>query len=616
MKQGDPFEDYRTEIDDSIEKALARVESEKRERSYISLHSYQLELLDRAIKGVLRERFDASKLERLELEIPPAHVSGDIALPVFELAKSLKENPVKIAGTISSVINQSDIKWIKTAKNEGPFVNIELESETLYPEILLTIDSLGEKYGESDVNAKRVALFDYSAPNIAKPIGVGHLRSTIIGQALANVYRATGYTEIRDNHLGDWGTQFGKLIYAYECWGEGTEGASESSLKDLKDLYVRFNRESEEHPELEIEAREIFKKLEKHDPRITELWKRFRDLSVADFKKAYEKLGVQFDTSIGEGYFSELAQETIEECLEKGIARKEEGTETVIVDSLDAPSFLLRKQDGSTLYIARDLATLKFRVKTFKPNVIVYVVGSEQELNFKQLFLLGEELNLLTGAEAKHVGFGMVLTEGKKMSTRKGTLVELEELIDQATLKSRAVISAKGSSMTPEETGRVSEIVGVGAILYNDLRQSRTKNISFNWEKMLNFDGGSSPYLQYTCVRINSILKRVGSINGEMLKNARDFLPHFEARSEFELAKKLMFFPFVVIKSQRFDAIHFLASYLEELAQLFNNFYTEVSVSRTEEENLLRSRVLLITAVRNVIRKGLNLMNIRVPEKM
>lgn len=612
MNKNNPYEDYKIEINDSIKETIKKIEKEKEERSYISSQNYQLTKLEKLLKDVIEKVFDISGLETLGLETLPPTISGDITLPIFELAKSLKENPVKLAGVIASAINRESIEWIKEAKNIGPFVNVELEPEILYREILLTTTSLAEKYGESDTNAGKIALFDYSAPNIAKPIGVGHLRSTIIGQALANIYRATGYTEIRDNHLGDWGTQFGKLIYAFEHWGEKNKNIS---LVSLKDLYVRFNRESVENPELEVAAREIFKKLENHDPEITELWKEFIDLSVGDFGRIYKKLGIRFDISIGEGYFSELAHEVIEKCLEKEVARKEDGAETVIVDSLDVPSFLLRKQDGSTLYLARDLATLKFRVDVFKPNSIVYVVGNEQELNFRQLFALSKKLGFLSRTVVKHAGFGMVLAEGKKMSTRKGTLIELEELIDQAIEKSRAVISEKNASMTREEMERVSEIVGIGAIIYNDLRKSRNRNISFDWEKMLNFEGGSSPYLQYTCVRINSILKKVKDSYQQRLDDEK-FSPRFERRSEFELAKKLMFFPSVISKAQESDATHLIAWYLEDLAQFFNNFYHEVSIQGTKEKDLLHSRIALITAVKNTIERGLNLMNIHVPEKM
>ncbi|MEK9183973.1 MAG: arginine--tRNA ligase, partial [Patescibacteria group bacterium] len=477
-------------------------------------------------------------------------------------------------------------------------------------EILNEINKLGDKYGESDVNENKIALIDYSSPNIAKPMGVGHLRSTIIGQALANIYHKTGFSVIKDNHLGDWGTQFGKLIYAYQKWGD-KEKISKNPIKELNDLYVKFNKEAEKNPELDEKAREFFQKLERGDKRLVNLWREFSKLSVKEFNKIYKKLGVDFDIYIGESYFSSEADKEVKEALKKGIARKDSATGAVIVDSLDVPSFLLQKQDGSTLYITRDLAALRFRVKTFKPDVILYVVGQEQTLNFRQLFELSKALDILDKVQAKHTGFGLVLAGEEKMSTRKGTLIELKELISQSVAKSKKILLEKNPDINKKELKEISEIIGVGAIIYNDLRQSRSKNISFNWERMLNFEGGSAVYLQYTYARINSILKKVKSTQ---LKKTSNII--FEKDIEFLIAKKLMFYSIIINNAQKFDFPHLIATYLEELAQIFNSFYNNVSIIETKDKNLRQSRLILIKSVAQVIKNGLELLNIKVAERI
>ena len=487
------FEKYKLEVIESVNTVQERIRKEKEHRDYVDFGSYLSVKLQKEVEEVVRESLGTQDVEEIELSVPPSHISGDFAIEVFRLAKKLDEKPNMLAKKIVDGINGHQMDLVKDASLVGAFVNVETHKEKLYQEILSKILELGERYGESNVNAGKVAIIDYSAPNIAKPIGVGHLRSTIIGQALANIYRETGYSVIRDNHLGDWGTQFGSLIYAYKEWGD-EKRIAENPLVELKDLYVKFHQFSEEHPEVKDNARELFARLEKKDPELVALWKRFRDLSLKDFERVYKQLGIEFDLSIGESYFTEQADKLVDECAEKGLCRKDESSEAIIVDQMgDLPSFLLRKQDGSSLYLSRDLATLQFRVNTFDSDSILYVVGSEQELNFKQLFELGRRADYLPeGVEAKHIGFGMILRDGKKMSTRKGTLIELEDLISQSVSKSKEILLAKSPNTDPQELDKVAEIVGVGAIIYNDLRQSRTKNISFDWDKMLYLEGGSA----------------------------------------------------------------------------------------------------------------------------
>ncbi|KKP79756.1 MAG: Arginine-tRNA ligase [Candidatus Moranbacteria bacterium GW2011_GWF2_35_39] len=617
-KNQDEFEKYKLEVAESVSAVQKKISEEKDNRKLVDFDSYPSEELKAEVIEVVKESIDVQDVGAVGLSVPPAHISGDFALEVFDLAKKLGEKPNVLAKKIADRINERELELIKDASVAGAFVNVETQKETLYRDILAKVLELGERYGESDINAGKVAVIDYSAPNIAKPIGVGHLRSTIIGQALVNLYHETGYSVIKDNHLGDWGTQFGSLIYAYKEWGDEKK-IEENPIRELKNLYIKFHAFSEEHPEVKDNARELFTRLEKKDPELVALWKRFRDLSLKDFERVYRQLGIEFDTNIGESYFTEQTDKLVDECMASGLCRKDEASEAVVVDQMgEIPSFLLRKQDGSSLYLSRDLATLQFRVNTFKPNAILYVVGNEQDLNFKQLFALGKRAEYLPDeVETKHIGFGMVLRDGKKMSTRKGTLIELEDLLSQSVEKSKEILLKKNSDADPQELDKVAEIVGIGAIIYNDLRQSRVKNISFDWDKMLDLEGGSAVYLQYSYVRINSILRKLTETYGEIdLSTLEKGEIFFESKSEFGLAKKLMMFPETILRSQQSDSPHQLCVYLEELALLFNSFYNEVSLLRTEDTKLRESRVALCEGVALVIKKGLSLLSIKVPEKM
>ncbi|MDP3997772.1 MAG: arginine--tRNA ligase [bacterium] len=614
----DEFEQYRLELAQAVDVVDKNLQAEKENRKYIDFSSYPLEQLKKEVRRVVQEVTGIHEMAEIELSVPPPHIPGDFALGGFGLAKQLRENPNVLANKIAKGIGEDQTIFIEKASVVGAFVNLEVRQKIFYQNILANIFELGDHYGESNVNAGLVALIDYSAPNIAKPLGVGHLRSTIIGQALAKIYHATGYSVIRDNHLGDWGTQFGSLIYAYQQWGDEKKVA-ENPIKELKNLYVQFHYFAEEHPEVKDKARELFARLEKKDPKLVALWKRFRDLSIKDFERIYHRLGIKFDTNIGESYFVEQADRIVDEYLAKGLARKDEASAAVVVDQMGGiPSFLLRKQDGSSLYLTRDLATLRFRIKTFQPDVILYVVGNEQSLNFQQLFELSRRAGYLPdNVTAKHIGFGMVLRDGKKMSTRQGTVIELEDLMSQSVQKSKEILLQKNPDLDPGELEKISEIVGIGAIVYNDLHQSRMQNISFDWEKMLDFESKSAVYLQYSYVRINSMLKKFVEVYGQInFNNLAKQLFSFTNRSEFDLARKLALFPEAVLRAQQANSPHLICVYLEELSQLFNAFYGEISILKTEDKQLRESRLALSNGVALVIKKGLALLSIAVPEKM
>jgi arginyl-tRNA synthetase len=614
------FDQYQQEIKNTVDIAVKKVEHELAERKYVSMSKYPSSMVGRELCGVIEKSINAPGIfnENFQLQSPPAHVVGDFTVEAFGLAKKLRVSPQVLSSKIVKGINdEKGMQFIEKATTIGPFVNVDVKKSELYAAIISCISRMGDSFGESDVNAKKVALIDFSSPNIAKPMGVGHLRSTIIGQALANLYEKTGYTIIKDNHLGDWGTQFGKLLLAYNQWGDEKK-ISENPIEELKNLYVKFHDLAKEEPQMENDARALFAKLESGDSELTALWKRFRDLSIVDFEKMYNRLGISFDLYVGESFFIKDAEIAVNDCLEKGSCMIDSETGAVVVDFNEGlPSFLLRKQDGSTLYMSRDLATIKFRSEVFSPESILYVVGNEQGLNFKQLFALAEKTGYLPSTtKAKHIDFGMVTVDGKKMSTRKGTLIELEDLLKQSVEKSREILSQKNPNLTHQELDEISEIVGVGAILYNDLHQTRTKNISFDWDRMLDLEGGSAAYLQYTYVRIQSILRKLEDVYPGEIRVLNEDKISFEVKSEFSLAKKLMMFPQVIAKAQKTDSPHDICTYLEELTLIFNSFYNEVSIMKTEDPELRSSRVMLGKSTANVIKNGLALLSIRVPEKM
>ncbi len=545
----------------------------------------------------------------ISLSEPPPHVAADLSFSAFEAAQQKNCPPAELAKEWAKKLGASAV---------GPFVNIALPREK-YGAIVREALAAGDRYGRGREGRGKRVFVEYSSPNVAKPFSVGHLRSTITGQALATIYEANGWEVIRANYLGDWGTQFGKLIYAHGEWKKTHRGPA--SLAVLKDLYVRFHEHAETDPELEERARKIFKELETGNREYRLLWKKFREVSIKEFDAIYKRLGVTFDLTSGEGAFADAARSAIEDCLKKKLCRLGEGGAVVADAFPDLPSFLLRKQDGSTLYLTRDLASIKWRVTKYRPDLLLYVVGSEQTLNFRQLFTLAQELGYLGKAEARHIAFGLVLKGGEKMSTRKGTGVALEELLNEAVIKARAIIKEKNPSLGEREAQKVAEIVGVGAMIYNTLRSSRAQNIEFDWNRMLDFEGASAAYLQYVYVRIRSILRKFQSyeIGSRKIGTSYEIRSHkiaFEDVSEWALARKLMWFPEVISRACREDAPHHIATYLEELARLFNGFYQKVSIKDTKDAALRVSRIALIQAVAQVIKNGLALLAIKVPERM
>ena len=597
-------------IEQEVDAVKQKIEKLKKERNLPEFSNYTFSKLEEFINSALKKLFPEINAE-IFLDTPPTGIKGDLAFGVFALSKSLSKNPNEIAIKVVGYINNEKNELIEKVENVGPFINLFLNKSAVYQSVLKDFATLKDQYGESDINNGKTVFVDYSAPNIAKPMGVGHLRSTIIGQALANIYEATGYVAIKDNHLGDWGTQFGALIYAYEHWLDEKE-LEKDPIRHLKDLYVKFHEEEEKEPAIRNEARAIFAKLEAGDEKILALWEHFKDLSLKSFRKVYDRLGINFDLYIGESYFINRTAGVIEDAKVKSLV-KADPDGALVVDITGLPTFLLQKQDGSSLYLTRDLASIKYRVETFNPDCLLYVVGHEQELHFKQLFSLARAIDYLKPETcARHIEFGLVLTGGKKMSTRKGTLVELEELLDEAAKRSKEIIESKNRDLTGKELDETAEKIGAASIIYNDLSHNRIKNISFDWGQMINFEAGSAVYLEYSYVRISSILNKLAQDSN--FQDLKEF--KFENKSEFDLASKLMSWPVVIARAQKEDAPNLICNFLEELAQIFNVFYENTSIKQTTDLELLKSRLFLIDMVSKTIKKGLGLLNIQTVERM
>ncbi len=473
------------------------------------------------------------------------------------------------------------------------------------------------KFGTSDIGENKTVMIDYSAPNIAKPMHIGHLRSTIIGQSLYNIYKSLGYKVIGDNHIGDWGTQFGKLIYAYKNWGDKKK-ISKNPIEEMTKLYVRFHKEVESREGLEEFARNETKRLQDKDSENIKIWKFLVKESLKDFKKIYKILNIKFDYALGESFYDEMFKRIVKEGLDKKIASESESAIIINLDRYNLPPFLIRKSDGAYLYATSDLAAAKYRKEKFNADKILYVVANEQTLYLQQLFASAELFGLNKNVEMKHIKFGMVLGEtGKKFSTRKGDTVRLKDLIDKSIKLSQKIVEEKNPKLSKKEKKKIAKTVGIGAIKYNDLSQNRMTDITFNWDKMLSFEGNSAPYLQYTYARIKSLKRKYDKLYKLDRVNVFN-KPHFsllEKEVEKNIMRQLIKFPEVIENSARENSPHLIALYIYELASLYNSFYNSVPILKSEKK-LAKARIYLSKSVMIVIRNGLDLLGIDVLKKM
>lgn len=559
-------------------------------------------------KQVIAERL-AAILPSLEveaiynlLEKPKSSEMGDIAFPAFSLAKVERKAPQAIA---ADIVEKLDTTGFENVVATGPYINFFLDKAAISHQVLTDVITEKDQYGKLNIGQGRNVTIDMSSPNIAKPFSVGHLRSTVIGDALANIHEKLGYKPIRINHLGDWGKQFGMLIVAYKLWGD--KAAVEADpISELLKLYVRINAEAEEKPELDDEARQWFKKLEDGDPEAHELWQWFRDESLVEFNRIYDKLDVTFDSYNGEAFYNDKMDEGIQILEEKGLLQESKGARIVDLESYNLPPALIMKTDGATLYITRDMATAMYRKRTYDFVKSIYVVGQEQINHFKQLKAVLKEMDFDWSDDMTHVTFGLVTKDKKKLSTRKGNIILLEPTLDEAISRALTQIEAKNPDLENKE--EVAHAVGVGAVKFYDLKTDRDNGYDFDLEAMVSFEGETGPYVQYAYARIQSILRKANFV-----PSAENDYKLADAES-WDIIKHIQNFSNVVERAgDKFDP-SLIAKYAINLAQAFNKYYAHTRILDESPER--DSRLALAYATGLVLKEALRLLGVKAPEKM
>ena len=535
---------------------------------------------------------------------PEVKGRGNFATNVaFLLAKKRGVSPLTAAEELKSKLRDNKL-FEKVEVAQPGFVNFWISRKSVAKEFQEIVGAK-TKWGRPKVLKKELVIVEYSSPNVAKPMHVGHLRSTIIGDALANIYEFLGYKVIRWNYIGDWGTQFGKLTAAYKMWGNKKE-LETNPIETMLKLYIRFHEEAKKNPSLEKKGQEEFQKLERGNKENKKLWEWFRRESLKDFNRLYKVLDVKFDITAGESFYEKDLKPLIERLEKSGVAQKSEGALIIPLDNMGLPPALIRKSDEASLYITRDIANLEYRLKKYKPAKILYVVANEQALHFSQLFAVAKIMGF-TSTEVQHIKFGMVLgSDGKKLSTREGKIIILDDLISEGVKLAYQEVQKKNPKLRALEKQKIATAVGIGAIKYNDLSQNRGGDITFNWEKMLSFTGNSAPYLQYTYARLRSVLKKgkVGKFDAKLLSDAERYI-----------ILKLSQFPEAVKRGAESNLPNHLADYLYDLAQLANNYY-EVNPILQSEPKVRAVRLNLIKAVAETLKNGLNLLGIQTLERM
>lgn len=542
------------------------------------------------------------------IEIPPQSDMGDFAFPCFKLAKTLRKSPVQIADDIKEKISEDE--YIKKIETKSGYLNFYINNTKLVEEVLEEINNHENDFGKSNEGTGKTVLIDYSAPNIAKPFHVGHLRTTLIGNALYKIYKYLGYNTIGINHLGDYGTQFGKMIEAYKMWGSEYD-LSEDAINKMVDMYVRINNLCKEDEEVLERCRENFRLLEKGDKYCTELWEHFKEISLKEFDKIYDILGVKFDSLNGEAFYADKTDEVVEMLKEKGKLTESEGAEIVDLtdEGIETPC-IIKKANGSTIYATRDLAAILYRARTYDFDKCLYVVAYEQNLHFKQIFAVAKYLvdeKYVKGL--KHVSYGMVQLPTGKMSTRLGNVVKIEDLITETIEKAKEIITTKNPKL--ENKDEVAKKVGIAAIIFNTLSTTNNKDQIFDWNTALNFQGETGPYIQYTYVRTKSVLEKVGKIP---TVSEVDFSTLTDD-SSIKVLKSLYAFKETLEMTVEKNEPAILARYLIEVSQNYSNFYNDNKVL-VEDEKVKNSRAYLTYAVGIVLKTGASLLGIQMPDKM
>ncbi len=536
------------------------------------------------------------------LSVPPDLEKGDLTLPCFKLAKVLRKSPVVIANELKSVF-EGDVNFSAVESVNG-YLNFKFNRASFASQVLADVLSGKEKYGSSDMGKGKTICIDYSSVNIAKPFHIGHLSTTVIGGSLYKIFEFLGYKVVGINHLGDYGTQFGKMICAYKLWGN-KQAVEKGGVKELMRLYVRFHEEAKQNPELDDKAREYFKNIENGCREENELFTWFKDITLKEVKKIYEKLNIKFDSYAGESFYNDKMQPVIDELTEKGLLVESDGAKVVKLDDYGMPPCIILRSDGASLYATRDLAAALYRKKTYDFYKCLYVVAYQQDLHFKQLFKVLELMGKEWAKDMVHVSFGMVSLEDGAMSTREGKVVLLEDVLNKAVEKCLNIINEKNPNLEDKEN--VAEIVGIGAVIFGTLFSGRIKDITFSYDKMLNFDGETGPYVQYTCARCKSVLRKSGEIKDYKVTSVND--------DEYALTTLLARFPEIVKQSAEKYEPSIITRYSVDLAEAYNKFYFDYRILG-EEDDVKNYRLALTSATLYVLSSALRLLGISVPEKM
>lgn len=541
------------------------------------------------------------------IEVPPKPEMGDYAFPCFQLAKILKKAPNIISKELKDKLHS---KYFKKIENLGPYVNFFVDKKIFTEYTLKEILLKGDSYGSSDMGEGKNIVVEYSSPNIAKPFHVGHLFSTSIGNALYKMINFQGYNCTRINHLGDWGTQFGKLIAAYNRWCNEEE-LNRDPIKELLRIYVKFHEEAEKDPSLNEEGRMYFKKLEDGSEEEIKLWKKFKDLSLREFKKVYDLLKVDFDSYAGESFYTDKMDAVVEEIDKKGLLVESNGAKVVLLDEYNIPPCIVKKSDGTTIYATRDLAAAIYRKKTYDFYKSIYVVGLDQSLHFKQVFTTLKLMGKDWADSCKHVGFGLVRFANKKLSTRKGDVIFLEELLNKSVERTLEIINEKNPKLENKE--EAAKKIGIGAVIFTYLKNNREKDIVFDWNEMLSFEGETGPYVQYSYARGKSIIRK--SEEASYDENQIDY-SKLGSKEEFELVKILENFNKSIINAINRLEPFIVTRYVIDVAKAFNKFYNAHSIMNAADEDTKKARLHLVKCTCQVLKNGLNLMGIEVVEKM
>ena len=556
-----------------------------------------IDLLANNIEGLSRD-----ELEQF-VEIPPKTELGDFAFPCFRLAKIYRKAPQMIAQELKEKIG--DVDFLSKIEVQGGYLNFFVDKEQFARHIVENYLNADE-YGHSDEGAGKTICIDYSSPNVAKNFHVGHLRTTIIGNSLHKIFKKLGYNVVRINHLGDWGTQFGKLIVAYKKWGS-KEAIEKNGISELMSIYVKFHEEAEKEPSLNDEARAWFTKMEHGDEEALSIWKWFLDISLKEFMRVYDILGMEFDSYNGESFYNDKMGAVIDELKEKGLITVSEGAQIVDLEAYNMPPCLITKKDGSSLYATRDIAAALYRQNTYHFTKCLYVTGLEQKLHFAQWFKVIELMGYDWYKGLVHIPYGLVSLKSGKLSTRKGNVLYAEDILNESIQKIREIIAEKNPDLPDKET--VAKQVGIGAIIFNDLYNQRIKDVLFDWDKLLNFDGETGPYVQYTYARAASVMRKVGEIPLTI-----DYSVLTDDAS-MALLKEISRFPEVIKEASEKYEPCVVARYAVALAQAFNKFYHDCQIN-VSDENIKFTRANIVRIVKNIIKDALDLLGISCPEQM